>query len=188
MHWFNEPPQWSDEDGKLTVTTGPKTDFWQKTHYGFRRDNGHFYHQVARGDFVAEVRLAGDYRDLYDQAGLMVRLDADHWLKCGIEFVEGVQHASAVATNVYSDWSVVPLPENPAAIWLRLKRQGDSVEVSYSLDGAAYTMLRLAYLPPADEVQVGPMACSPDGAGFTVTFEGFIVRPVEGEGHAGSAA
>ena len=35
----------------------------------------------------------------YDQAGLMVRLDPQHWLKCGIEYVDGRQCASAVVTR-----------------------------------------------------------------------------------------
>ena len=33
----------------------------------------------------------------------MVRLDEANWLKCGIEFVEGVQQVSAVVTRDYSD-------------------------------------------------------------------------------------
>ncbi|WP_119068291.1 DUF1349 domain-containing protein [Aggregatilinea lenta] len=179
MHWFNEPPHWSEENGTLTVTTGPKTDFWRKTHYGFVRDNGHVYGETVSGNFVAEVKVAGQYHDLYDQAGLMIRQDESHWLKCGIEFVEGVQHASAVATNEHSDWSVVPLAGSPSAIWLRVKRSGDAVEVHYSLGGADYIMLRLAYLPEGGTVQVGPMCCSPDGDGFSVTFENFTVRPIE---------
>ena len=35
-------------------------------------------------------------------------------MKCGIELVDGVQHASVVVTREYSDWSVVPLPRRPA--------------------------------------------------------------------------
>lgn len=176
MQWLNEPPAWNDANGILTVTSGPKSDFWRKTHYGFIRDNGHFYFQPMTGPFTADVRITGQYRDLYDQAGLMVRLDETTWMKCGIEYVDGVQHVSAVVTRDFSDWSVVPLPQNPPSLWLRVKRDGDTVEVHYSLDGSAYTMLRLAHLTLAETVQVGPMCASPDGSGFTTTFEGFSVR------------
>ncbi len=176
MEWYNEPPSWKLLENTLEVTTGPKSDFWRKTHYGFIRDNGHFYFQPVQGDFVAEVKITGSYQTLYDQAGLMLRLDETTWLKCGIEFVEGVQQASAVVTNDFSDWSVLPLPQNPASCWLRVTRQAEAVEVHYSLDGTLYNLLRLAYLKPAPTIQVGPMCASPDGEGFSVVFEGFTVR------------
>lgn len=178
MQWYNEPPHWSDRSGKIEIVTAAKTDFWRKTHYGFIRDNGHFYYQSIKGDFAADVKVIGRYQALYDQAGMMVRLNEENWMKCGIEFVNSVQHASAVVTREYSDWSVVPLPQNPPAIWLRVTRKESTVEVHYSLDSQQYTMLRLAYLPLAETIDVGVMCASPDGEGFPVTFEGFGIRPL----------
>jgi hypothetical protein len=105
MEWYNEPPFWQLQGDTLTITSEPKTDFWRKTHYGFIRDNGHFYHQQIQGDFTVEVKVTGQYAALYDQAGLMVRLDEANWLKCGIEFVDNVQQVSAVVTRDYSDHS-----------------------------------------------------------------------------------
>jgi regulation of enolase protein 1 (concanavalin A-like superfamily) len=179
MNWYNEPPAWSDQGRALTVTTGPKSDFWRKTHYGFIRDNGHFYYENTAGDFVVEVKIEGKYHELYDQAGLMLRADEQNWIKTGIEYVDGVQHVSAVVTREYSDWSVIALPHNPAAIWLRVTRKAEAVEIFYSLDGVHYTMMRLAYLTPVGVLQVGPMCASPDGGGFDVRFEGFNVRILE---------
>ena len=176
MHWHNEPPEWTALDGVVKVTTGAKTDFWRATHYGFIRDNGHFGFQQVEGNFAVTVKVSGAYRDLYDQAGLMLRLDERHWMKCGIEYVNGVQHVSAVVTNDFSDWSVVPVPDNPPSIWLRVTRQGDAVEVHYSFDGQQYTLLRLAYLPPSAGIDAGIMCASPDGGGFTVTFDGLRIQ------------
>lgn len=176
MKWHNEPPFWDEQEGVITVTSGPKTDFWRKTHYGFIRDNGNFYYNQVKGDFTAEVQVTGQYKTLYDQAGLMVRQDETTWLKCGIEFVDGVQHVSAVVTRDYSDWSVVPLlHDNPDSLWLRLKREGGAVEVQYSLDGEQYTMLRIAYLTEAETLQVGLMCASPESDGFPMTFKGFKI-------------
>lgn len=175
MEWYNEPPVWKVEGDKIYITSGSKTDFWRETHYGFIRDNGHFFYQSVKGDFWVEVKVSGEYRQLYDQAGIMVRLDESNWLKCGIEFVEGVQQVSAVVTRDYSDWSVVPMPQNPAALWIRLTRRGTAVEVQYSLDGEQYTLLRLAYLTPIETMNVGVMCASPEGNGFPMTFEGFKI-------------
>jgi regulation of enolase protein 1 (concanavalin A-like superfamily) len=178
MDWYNEPPMWTVNGDTITIRSEPKTDSWRTTHYGFIRDNGHFYHHGIVGDFLVEVKVRGAYASLYDQAGLMVRVDEANWVKCGIEFVDGVQQVSAVVTREYSDWSVVPLPSNPAAIWLRLTRHGSAIEIRYALDGVQYQMLRLAYLTPARIMSVGLMCASPDGAGFLVTFEGFTIQSI----------
>ena len=176
MHWINEPQRWQHTEHTIAVHVEPGTDFWRKTHYGFIRDNGHVYGEQVNGDFIAAVKVASAYHDLYDQAGLMVRIDAEHWIKTGIEFVHGVQYVSAVVTNDYSDWSVAPLPQNPPAIWLRLIRKAEAVEIFYSLDGERFTLLRIAYLLPRAEALVGVMCAAPDGGGFDVVFEDFSVH------------
>ncbi len=177
MQWLNEPQRWEEQGNVLRVSVDPGTDFWRKTHYGFIRDSGHVYSQRVTGDFTVEVKVSGAYRELYDQAGLMVRVDAEHWIKTGIEFVHDVQYVSAVVTNDFSDWSVAPLAGNPPSIWLRLVRKAEAVEVFYSFDGANYTLLRIAYLLPSDSADVGIMCAAPDGKGFDVLFEGFSVHP-----------
>lgn len=176
LTWLNEPPRWRQDGEQLVVRAGAKTDFWRTTHYGFIRDTGHAFLTPLTGDFTAEVEVRGAYATLYDQAGLMLRIDEHSWIKCGIEYVGDVQQASAVVTRDYSDWSVAPLDNNPPAIWLRVVRKGDGVEIFYSLDGHDFRLLRLAYLPPAATLHVGPMCAAPDGEGFDVTFVGFRVR------------
>ncbi len=183
MKWHQEPPRWNVEDNEINVLTGAKTDFWRKTHYGFIRDNGHFYFQEIEGDFVAEVKISGQYESLYDQAGLMVRVDESNWIKCGIEFVAGVQQASVGVTRDFSDWSVTALPENPASIWLKVTRRKEALEVHYSLDGRNFVMLRMTYLTLNEAVQVGLMGASPDGDGFAVTFKDFKISSLEAENY-----
>lgn len=178
MEWLNEPPAWKKSGRIISVSAGAKTDFWRKTHYGFIRDNGHFFHQPIEGDFKAEVKIVGHYQSLYDQAGLMVRLDESNWLKCGIEFVDGIQQASVVVTRDYSDWSVLPLSSNPTSLWLRLTRRGDAIEIHYSLNREAYTMLRMAHLTLSPTVNAGLMCAAPEGDGFTVEFEDFSIGPL----------
>lgn len=176
MQWFNEPPSWNATGDTITATTGAKTDFWRKTHYGFIRDNGHFYFQRVSGDFTLEVKFSGSYNSLYDHAGLMIRLDAENWLKTGIEYVNEVQHVSAVVTRDFSDWSVVRLANNVPALWLRLTRIKEAIEIHYSLDGSAFTMLRMLYFPPVDALDAGIMCASPEGNGFTAKFEGLKIQ------------
>lgn len=175
MQWLNEPPAWRVHTNSLEALSAPNSDFWRKTHYGFTRDSGHFYYQEVQGNFSVEIRISGRYEALYDQAGLMLRVDEENWIKTGVEFFDGQQHASAVVTREFSDWSVVTLEGYPPCIWLRVMRKSEAVEIFYSLDGQKYSLLRLAYLVPATMTQVGPMCASPDGPGFTTKFEGFEV-------------
>lgn len=178
MHWYNEPPKWTADANAITMQTAPETDFWRITHSGFIGDNGHFYAQSQSGAFQVDVKISGEYNALYDQAGLMVRVDEATWVKCGIEYIDGKQHASAVVTREFSDWSMVSLPSNPASLWLRVKRQGITIEISYALDGSNYQLLRQAYLSSAESVDVGVMAASPIGRGSPATFEGLSIQRI----------
>jgi regulation of enolase protein 1 (concanavalin A-like superfamily) len=174
--WLN-PPEFSQRrsDG-LFVRTAEKTDFWRGTFYGFHPDSGHVFGRWVDGDFTATATFAGDYRELYDQAGVMVRANADHWVKAGIEFSDGVKNLSAVVTNGNSDWSVIPLPGHEGDVTVRVTRHGDAVRVQYR-DGAAWRMARLAWLKPHASLFVGMMCCSPLRAGFEVVFKDFTIGP-----------
>ena len=176
MIWFNEPRNWKLDNDKLTVIADPRTDFWRKTHYGFVRDNGHFYYEEISGDFEVETEFRGKYETLYDQAGIMVRADETTWVKCGVEFVNGVHHVSAVVTRDFSDWSVVPLRNYPGFLRLRLKREGGTVIIEYGADDGQWVMFRTAYFSTASVLEVGRMVAAPEGPGFEAAFVGFRLR------------
>jgi regulation of enolase protein 1 (concanavalin A-like superfamily) len=178
FEWLNPPPAWSGDAAGLTVETGVETDFWRDTFYGFTRDSGHAWLAPVDGDFSASLVVTGDYSALYDQAGLMLRRDAETWIKAGIEFTDGLMHFSTVVTGPRSDWSVVPLPEaTPAtAVAVRVTRHGDAARVQYALDGGAWRMARLAPFPEGP-ARVGPMACSPQRGGFTARFRDVSIGP-----------
>lgn len=178
LAWRSEPARWEADPSTIHLVTDGETDFWRTTHYGFIRDNGHFAHRRISGDFVAQARVRADYRHEYDQAGLMVRLDAERWMKCGVEFAHGRYLLSAVVTHGVSDWSQAPLPEPPQLLGVRVTRSGDSLTVDFAVDGSDWTTHRMAFFPPQLPVAVGPMAASPTEGGMAVTFTGFSVRPV----------
>jgi regulation of enolase protein 1 (concanavalin A-like superfamily) len=179
MHWLNQPKKFSGNAKKLTFTVEPGTDFWQVTHYGFKRDNGPFNYVEVDGDFEVSVKVTGSYNELFHQAGLMIRIDEKNWIKTGIEFVDGKQNVSAVVTRNVSDWSVITRNDSPKSVWLKLLRKGDYAEIKYSFDGKNYEMLRLAYFPPNVKVQVGMVAAAPGKLSFPVTFENFEIKKVE---------
>lgn len=175
MQWYNEPPTWEGDSKNLTMTAAGDTDFWRVTRHDFIKDDGHFYYQEVTGDFTAMVKVTGEYQALYDQAGMMVRENERVWLKCGVEFLDGVQQASAVLTRDFSDWSIVPMPENPPTVWFKLERIGTAIEVSFSRDGDTYNLIRQGYLSAAETLQVGLMVAVPKGDSLRVRFEDFTI-------------
>lgn len=178
MTWLNPPPHQTVGDGTLTVRTGKDTDFWRETFYGFWRDNGHFLCRPVEGDFSAEVTVKGDYKVLYDQAGLMLRLSETHWIKAGIEYTDGLAYFSVVVTNDTSDWSLVAIAAGKDGVRIRLTRHAEAIRIQYldASDGH-WKPVRLAYFPISKKVDVGMMCCSPQREGFEATFSGFTIGP-----------
>lgn len=173
--WFHPPHRWKQEGPSLLCTADPKTDFWRKTFYGYITDNGHLYYRRVRGNFTTIVKVTGQYHDLYDQAGLMVRIDAKNWMKCGVEFVDGRRNMSIVYTREFSNWATGPLPDNTSALWLKVVRKGPALDIFHSLDGTRFVEIGVGYLGTDESVMVGPMCAAPEGKGFDVRFDDWTV-------------
>lgn len=186
MQWLNPPQKATWTERGIAIETKDNSDFWQKTYYGFTPDNGHFLSTTQTGEFTAEVSFSAHYEALYDQAGLMLRVDEHHWVKCGVEYTDGHRHFSTVVTNGNSDWSVVVLNGAPDVVSARITRLGDALFIQYSIDaGKNWAMARLAWFSPSPEtVEVGVMACSPKRSGFQVEFFDFkLGEPVSRDIH-----
>ena len=176
--WLNEPAVWSRTDDGLRVTTDARTDFWQRTYYDFVHDNGHFFHVPASADFTASVAFDGRYETLYDQAGLMLRVDAHNWVKLGIEYSDGVCNFSLVCTmDGRSDWSVIPASRLSGPQAVRITRVGAAAIAHFKTTEGEWRMMRLCPFPSSNTVMVGPMTCSPQRAGFEVLFTQFNLAP-----------
>ena len=177
MNWFNEPSEWSISGKSLTMDVTPKSDYWRISHYGFTVDDGPFYYAEYGGEFEAKVKISGDYKVRFDQAGLMIRLDHENYIKTGIEFVDGKYNLSTVVTHHTSDWSVIALDRPPVdCIWIKAVRRLDAVEIFYSFDDKEYVMMRNAWLEANHPVKIGMFAACPDGNGFKATFSDFTVK------------
>lgn len=176
MNWFNEPAQWSVSGNRLTMAVTPKSDYWRISHYGFTVDDVPFYYGEYGGEFEAKVKISGDYKVRFDQAGMMIRIDHENYIKAGIEYVDGKYNLSTVVTHHTSDWSVIALDKPVDFIWIKAVRRLDAVEIFYSFDDKEYIMMRNAWMEANRPVKVGMMGACPDGDGFSVTFSDFTVK------------
>ena len=115
LQWHNgEPAEWSvTGKGEVVVKPTPQLDYWSRTFYEpcLRKHDGQTLLTTVQAD--EEVTLTTCFtlepRAQFDQAGVMIRVDDNCWVKAGIEFCDGVPRLSCVVTNDgFSDWSTQP--------------------------------------------------------------------------------
>ena len=179
--WLNAPKAHRLLPGEvLQVVTDEGTDFWRETHYGFTRDSGHFLAFDAPERFTCQLRVRGTFEQLYDQAGIMIRVDERRWVKAGIELNDGRAMLSSVLTDGHSDWATGAFDGDPSDFWMRATVDTGVLRLQVSADGRHWPLLRLCPFPVARTYQVGPMACTPERAGLEVRFSEMRIGPVLG--------
>ena len=194
LKWRNPP----DDDGiellqgaGIKITPNPKTDYWLKD---FRvppahRVSGHALLYTVPGqvnEWVFHTTFTLEGKVLYDQAGIMVFINEQVWLKSGIEYVSGEPRMSCVVTNDMSDWNYLKwhTSEN-VSIRASCQRYPTAVEilVEYQNKDGEWVFLREAGLrlaSPDEPVQIGLMCCAPkkekkSDAGMNVVYKNLTV-------------
>lgn len=197
---------WKVEGSKLLLAPPARKDFWRKTYYQplLVKDDGPFlYRTVATKDLPVTVETSFTItgKSQFDQGGVLVRLDHEHWLKTGIEVVDGNARLSCVVTNGFSDWSTQMFPTFEIKVRVHiLPQQGGSFVVEAApLGSDEWAFIRIAHMnrnmkhdllnddpsvqaayqgesPPEDSLMVGIFgACPVDQAGTVVTFHDFSI-------------
>ncbi len=172
FHWFNEPLKYRLGSG-LEIFPDEKTDFWQKTHYGFQRDDGHCLLTPLTGDFSLTTHVEYRPQGMYDQCGLMVRVDSANWIKVSTEYEnENCSRLGSVVTNLgYSDWATQDIPSSYTEMWYRISKNGSDFLLENSYDGEDWLQLRITHLHHvAEQLEAGVYACSPIGKDFWCRF------------------
>ena len=173
LYWHHEPTNWHLKDEQLRISPDANTDFWQKTHYGFQADNGHFLYSKVKEDFLMETHVQCEFRHQYDQAGLMVRLSDQCWIKTSVEFEpdESNKLGVVVTNHGYSDWSTQDVEDSFTDFKLRVIRKGSSYKVQYYHSNSnEWVQLRMFHLFDESIVIAGIYCCSPKKAPFTAKF------------------
>eukprot|EP00039_Didymoeca_costata_P008764 m.115983 g.115983 ORF g.115983 m.115983 type:complete len:214 (-) comp14223_c0_seq1:175-816(-) len=191
--WLNEPNkdgEWKLKDNTLIIKPDSKSDFWQKTYYTpeLISDNGHCYVFTRKASERLTMQCDFDLTAVsqFDQAGLVVMFDSTHWIKTGIEFVDGTPRMSCVVTNEFSDWSTSPW--SSCKLCIRVVQQGDG---SYVVQAGEYgkggskdnqvkdlQLVRICkvHIDTAVDVQLGMVGCCPTKQdGCSVKFSNFFI-------------
>ncbi|KAF5337555.1 hypothetical protein D9758_016682 [Tetrapyrgos nigripes] len=136
----------------FTISAPPSTDIWRKPP-STNRFNAPTHPLLSSGpiplNLFKRVRItfSAHWTSLYDQAGILLHLTrsesaepastgtsdpglSDRWLKTGVEYYMGKPFLSSVATQSYSDWSIVPTSETGGKTTIELRREVDDTGTS----------------------------------------------------------
>lgn len=184
--WLNEPTVWRRESDSLLIVTDLESDLWRKTSYGFTHESGHGFLVDFADNSSVECTFDGDFSEQFDQAGLVLWADEANWIKCGVEYADGVFGIGAVVTREYSDWSTGPHPDWAGhPITVRMSRSNGAVTIRAKTPQSPWELVRLAPLDDNLSWSVGPYAASPTRAGLEVTFTNLTFGPADLTLHEG---
>lgn len=191
--WLNQPFDALVGPDSVKITTEPRTDFWQRTFYGFKNDNAPALLFESTDNFTFTCRAEFEYQHQFDQCGIIVYLNSDHWFKAAIEFEhEKLSRMGSVVTNQgYSDWATTDIKPQ-GHMWYRLSRRGPDFLAETSFDGMQFYQMRMFHLHslgqttatlPKDAstlieampARFGVYASSPSDSTFTAVFTHFRV-------------
>ena len=102
FRWTRKPKDFSIENDRVTITTAPHTNLWQRTYCHFRNDNAPVL-QVESSErffsFVVKASFAESHQR-FGQRGIVMHLDSENWLKASVEYENAeYQHLGSVVTN-----------------------------------------------------------------------------------------
>jgi uncharacterized protein len=186
--WINQPKSYKINNNNLKIITEPETDFWQRSYYGFRNDNAPALLLENKINFSFTLKVSFEYKNRFDQCGIIIYLDSDNWFKASIEFenTNFSRLGSVVSNKGYSDWATTDIA-TVTSIWYRLSRRGPDFLIEYSNNGIEFRQMRIFHLhslgdtsvemgklnPPAKSeraIRFGLYACSPTDSSFEAEF------------------
>lgn len=188
--WTRPPKQYQITPDRITITTQPHTDLWQRTYYHFRNDNAPVLQlETAEPYFSFVVKTDfSDSHHRFDQCGIALYLDSENWLKASVEYEnEAFQHLGSVVTNEgYSDWATTAIDAGIRTMWYRLSRREDDYRIECSRDGEHFSQMRICHLRQGGEtIRFGLYACSPEDSSFTAVFSHMEITECRWEAHDG---
>ena len=168
--WLNPPAEAVHENTHLKVTTIHESDFWRNTSYGFVHDSGHALLTDFPANSSMEVTFILDYSGQFDQAGIIVHSDSQHWIKAGVESADGLPQVGAVVTSINSDWSLAPVADwFGKEVTVRASRTTDALTIRARC-GDEDQLIRLAPIDSSLSWSAGPHCASPVSSSLDATF------------------
>lgn len=155
-----------------------KKDFWSRTFYTpllIKHDaSGFLYPIPSEKEVTVQLSFRLQAVEQFDQAGILVYLDSQTWIKAGIEFCDDIPRLSTVVcNNGFADWATQIWTDSVIGAHLRITKVSQSSSVvievaplnslpTESTAPSTFHMVRIAHLEPTNSTwRIGPFAASP---------------------------
>ena len=190
FQWTREPKIFEIKEQRVTITTLPHTDLWQRTYYHFCNDNAPVLQMETEEKYFSFIVKTSFEKSChrFDQCGIVMYLDSENWLKASIEYEnEEFQHLGSVVTNHgYSDWATTEISADVKSMWYRLSRREDDYCIECSEDGVYWKQMRICHMSEGGEnIRFGIYACSPEDSSFTAVFTDMQITECAWKAHDG---
>ena len=181
--WINRPSSTEIIGGNLSVCAVHESDFWRNTSYGFVHDSGHALLVDFPDQSAMEVTFLLDFSGQFDQAGIIIHSDSEHWIKSGVETVDGIPQVGAVVTAKNSDWSLAPVPHWAGKeVTIRASRSGNAVTFRGRCNGDDQ-LIRVAPINPDLPWKAGLHCASPISNILDVVFTKWVTTEADANLH-----
>ena len=181
--WLNNPASSEIIGSNIQIRTVHESDFWRNTSYGFIHDSGHALLVDFPDQSAMEVTFVLDFSGQFDQAGIIIHSDSEHWIKAGVETFDGQACVVTVVTAQNSDWSMAPIPQwIGKEVTVRASRSGNAVTFRARC-GDEDRLIRVAPINPDLPWRAGLHCASPMSDSLEVVFTKWVTAEPDASLH-----
>lgn len=187
LQWEKRPKRKHLDDSSIKVTIPKNASLWNGTD---QQENAPILSRTIASDFEMKVKVSKfkNMKSLDDQAGLMVRVKKNIYMRLGIEMctanglIQPCIGAVVVRDGLISDLSYcIPLTkieQSNDEYWFMIKCKKGLLTSCYSIDGKTYTSIQKVRLNKMEEneLSVGLYGSSSKWSnGFKVIYQDFYI-------------
>ncbi len=170
LQWLGTPVAQAVEGEVLTITSGPRTDWFIDPAGAEPSTDAPALLGSAEGDFVLSAHVEVDFRQTYDAGVLALWHDGRTWAKLCFEYSpQGQPMVVSVVTRGVSD-DCNSMVVAGTSVWLRVAHLGHAYAFHASSDGAYWQFVRYFAFGESTVPSVGFEVQSPLGEGCTARF------------------
>ena len=175
LEWICRPKQFFSSSDKIVLETEPFTDL---------RPAGRSAEAIelsldTHGSFCFVIRSDFEFRNPFDQCGIIIYEGKDRKAVCGMECRDA--YLSSLNCIVYydskGDISKREIGNRIGTMYYRVWYRGCAVRIQYSFTSSRYLDLREFWIDPQENntISLGIYACSPGNSWFDCTFSGMTL-------------